>query len=65
MSGGVIPKLRERLKLNTPVEAPPAEPQTTAARESQVGASVEGVAGMLTRLANCCNPLPGDELRGV
>src|SRR5581483_8931054 len=62
----VLPKLRERLKLNTPVETPlPAEPQTTtAARESQVGASVEGMEGMLTRLANCCNPLPGDELRG-
>jgi GTP diphosphokinase / guanosine-3',5'-bis(diphosphate) 3'-diphosphatase len=62
----VLPKLRERLNLNVPpVEAPPAEPQVPAsARESQVGASVEGMAGMLTRLANCCNPLPGDELRG-
>lgn len=61
----VIPKLRERLKLTMPVEAPPAETQTPlSTRESQVGASVEGVVGMLTRLANCCNPLPGDELRG-
>ncbi|HEV8191918.1 MAG TPA: HD domain-containing protein [Ktedonobacterales bacterium] len=61
----VIPKLRERLNLNVPAEVPPAEPQIPAsARESQVGASVEGMAGMLTRLANCCNPLPGDELRG-
>jgi guanosine-3',5'-bis(diphosphate) 3'-pyrophosphohydrolase len=61
----VLPKLRERLKLNVPAETAPAElPTSTSTRESQVGASVEGMAGMLTRLANCCNPLPGDELRG-
>ena len=26
--------------------------------------SVEGMAGILTQIANCCHPLPGDALRG-
>ena len=62
----VVTKARERLKLATPAEeTAPQEPlPLIPSREGQVGVSVEGLAGILTQLASCCNPLPGDELRG-
>ncbi len=31
---------------------------------AEIGVSVEGMEGMLTRLATCCSPLPGDDLYG-
>lgn len=60
-------RLRERFK-----PAPPVEPEQTEvapapvapARDTQVGANVAGVTGILTQLANCCDPLPGDEVVG-
>ncbi|HEU5347840.1 MAG TPA: HD domain-containing protein, partial [Ktedonobacterales bacterium] len=58
----VLAKLRERLK--PPEEAKPETPQTQITREPEVGVSVEGMGGMLTRLATCCSPLPGDDLYG-
>ena len=59
----VMTKLRERLR---PAPAPVAEaPEVSApTRSTEIGASVAGVSGMLTRLANCCDPLPGDALMG-
>src|SRR5579885_707728 len=59
----VIAKVRERFFPPAAVEAEIGE-ATTPAREQQVGASVGGLSGMLTRLATCCNPLPTDELMG-
>jgi GTP pyrophosphokinase len=60
----VVTKLREHLM---PAPATP-EPETLETplpqRESTVHISVAGVAGMLTRLASCCSPLPGDALQG-
>ncbi len=58
----VLAKLRERLK--PPEETKPELPQTQPARETEIGVSVEGMEGMLTRLATCCSPLPGDDLYG-
>jgi GTP pyrophosphokinase len=61
----VMARLREHLL--PPVAEPQAEetiPTTAPAREAQAGANVAGVSGMLTQLANCCDPLPGDALRG-
>jgi len=63
--GTVLAKLRERLQ-------PPAPPATddeapviaSPTREAQTSVSVEGMAGLLTQIASCCNPLPGDPLRG-
>ncbi|HEX6540665.1 MAG TPA: HD domain-containing protein [Ktedonobacterales bacterium] len=58
----VLAKLRERLR---PVEEEKPElPQTVPSREQEVGVSVQGMGGMLTRLATCCSPLPGDDLYG-
>ncbi len=62
----LLPKLRERLHVPPPAEPAAPEPPAVVApaRESLTGADVEGMSGMLTNLAHCCNPLPGDELRG-
>ncbi|HEY8325388.1 MAG TPA: TGS domain-containing protein, partial [Ktedonobacterales bacterium] len=62
----VINKVRERLKMH----APPAEPEpemppvVAPSKEAQVDISVEGMAGILTQIASCCHPLPGDTLGG-
>jgi GTP diphosphokinase / guanosine-3',5'-bis(diphosphate) 3'-diphosphatase len=58
----VLVKLRERL--HPPEEAKPELPQTLPTREPEVGVSVQGMGGMLTHLATCCSPLPGDDLYG-
>jgi guanosine-3',5'-bis(diphosphate) 3'-pyrophosphohydrolase len=34
------------------------------AKETDAKLEVAGVSGLLTKLANCCNPLPGDEIVG-
>jgi GTP pyrophosphokinase len=61
----VINKTRERLKLLAPVEPEPElAPITPPSREAQIDISVEGMAGILTQIASCCHPLPGDDLRG-
>ncbi|HST89781.1 MAG TPA: HD domain-containing protein [Ktedonobacterales bacterium] len=66
-ANAVAARLREHLQ----PPAPAAEPEvaetavtTTPAREERIGASVGGLEGMLTQLASCCNPLPGDALMG-
>ncbi len=62
----VMQKVRELRRMPSPGEAQDAEPQITLApsRDEQSGASVAGLEGMLTHLASCCNPLPGDDLCG-
>ena len=61
----VMAKLRERLLPAQSAEAE-VEPEAliTPAREKQATASVAGLPGMLTRIASCCDPLPGDALMG-
>lgn len=61
----VVVKARERLKLPAPAEEAPAEAMPVApTREGQIEVSVQGMSGILTELANCCNPLPGDAVEG-
>ncbi|HEX6818447.1 MAG TPA: TGS domain-containing protein, partial [Ktedonobacterales bacterium] len=59
----VLAKLRERLR-PPEEEKPELIPPSQPLREPEVGVSVEGMGGMMTRLATCCSPLPGDELYG-
>jgi GTP diphosphokinase / guanosine-3',5'-bis(diphosphate) 3'-diphosphatase len=60
----VVNKARERLKLLAPVEPEPELAPLTPSREAQIDISVEGMAGILTQIASCCHPLPGDALGG-
>jgi guanosine-3',5'-bis(diphosphate) 3'-pyrophosphohydrolase len=61
----VMAKLRERLlPPPEPGQTPAVTAEAVPAREQAVDANVGGMAGMLTRLAACCDPLPGDELKG-
>jgi GTP diphosphokinase / guanosine-3',5'-bis(diphosphate) 3'-diphosphatase len=67
----VIAKLRERI----PERFPPspdardgAEPASESTRPTEPavprGVDVAGVAGLYTRLASCCSPVPGDAVAG-
>jgi guanosine-3',5'-bis(diphosphate) 3'-pyrophosphohydrolase len=54
-------------KLSSELAAPPAPPPLVApaAPDSPVrGLRVKGVSDLLTRLARCCNPVPGDAVVG-
>jgi GTP pyrophosphokinase len=50
----------KELKEDTEPLTPPAIPKQAPAAQLQVA----GVSGLLTSLANCCCPLPGDEIVG-
>jgi len=39
-------------------------PISTTPKQKSARLEVAGVSGLLTNLANCCNPLPGDEIVG-
>jgi GTP pyrophosphokinase len=39
-------------------------PTTVHAKQTDAQLEVAGISGLLTRLANCCNPLPGDAIVG-
>jgi len=46
-------------------EAPPVLPQRAPERRaSPEGISIQGIGNLLTRMAKCCNPLPGDAIVG-
>jgi GTP pyrophosphokinase len=63
--GTLLPRLRDRLRIPAPPEPAADEPPPVVPeRETQPEADVEGMSGMLTNLAHCCDPLPGDELMG-
>jgi GTP diphosphokinase / guanosine-3',5'-bis(diphosphate) 3'-diphosphatase len=43
---------------------PPPIPAITPAQQTPRGIKVRGVGDLLTRLARCCNPVPGDVITG-
>ena len=62
-----VPQVINRLKLTEEVEEADVEPlpaDEPAARDVQPLVRVLGVGNLLTRVASCCNPLPGDEIVG-
>ncbi len=53
------------LKLSSGLEPSDEMVKTVSpTKVSPIGVKVMGVGGLLTRLANCCHPLPGDEIIG-
>jgi GTP pyrophosphokinase len=51
-------------KLNLDLGAPEGEGHVVQRKLSPVSINVRGAGDLLTRLANCCHPLPGDEIIG-
>jgi GTP pyrophosphokinase len=48
-----------------PAAQPPARPRSPSRESGKPGAlTVEGVGNLMTTLARCCRPLPGDEVAG-
>ncbi len=64
----VTAKAHERLRPPAPAEPAESEATLTPTPSREAAAPTEmniaGMEGMLTRLASCCNPLPGDKLMG-
>ena len=58
-------ELREGKESKETKEEEEALPTATAPKQGKTARlEVAGVSGLLTSLANCCNPLPGDEIVG-
>ncbi|MEP6898606.1 MAG: bifunctional (p)ppGpp synthetase/guanosine-3',5'-bis(diphosphate) 3'-pyrophosphohydrolase [Rhodanobacter sp.] len=58
---------RVLLEAAQPVESMPPAPAPAVARPTTIGQgalSIEGIGNLLTTLARCCQPLPGDSVRG-
>ncbi len=67
-TGQVVNKVLQRLKTEEVAEEPavtlkPAKARSTVAGES-LGIVVKGVEDVLVRVAKCCTPVPGDDIRG-
>ncbi|MEO8779976.1 MAG: bifunctional (p)ppGpp synthetase/guanosine-3',5'-bis(diphosphate) 3'-pyrophosphohydrolase [Rhodanobacter sp.] len=58
--GQISRVLQEAAQPPAPPAPPPARPTTLG----QDALSIEGVGNLLTTLARCCQPLPGDAVRG-
>ncbi len=43
---------------------PPVTPRAPAAPAKPSGVTIQGIGNLLTRMAKCCNPLPGDSIVG-
>jgi GTP pyrophosphokinase len=61
----VQPKEEEQANgARTPALAPLPLPDSEGGTDSETGVRVVGSSGILTRLARCCSPMPGDDIVG-
>ena len=60
--GQIARVLQEAAQPPAPVPAPPPSARSPSIEQSAL--SIEGIGNLLTTLARCCQPLPGDPVRG-
>jgi guanosine-3',5'-bis(diphosphate) 3'-pyrophosphohydrolase len=67
-TGQVVNKVLQRLKIDDVPEEPVVQAKPAARKRivsgDSLGVVVPGVDDVLVRLAKCCTPVPGDEIRG-
>ena len=68
-ASNIVDKIRpkeEKKKETTPQEELDElkKKQVTTQKSANKGVVVKGMEGLLVRIAKCCNPVPGDEIRG-
>jgi GTP pyrophosphokinase len=67
-TGHVVNKVLQRLKIDDVPEEPVVQTKPAARKRivsgDSLGVVVPGVDDVLVRLAKCCTPVPGDEIRG-
>ena len=61
--GQISRALHEHLQPPEPIQ-PPKKPQAVPKRTGKSDMTVEGVGNLLTQLARCCQPVPGDPITG-
>jgi GTP diphosphokinase / guanosine-3',5'-bis(diphosphate) 3'-diphosphatase len=67
VAGRLVEQLRPKEEEERPRERSPALaplPLPESGTDEQTGVRVVGSSGILTRLARCCTPMPGDEIVG-
>ncbi len=67
VAGRIVEHVRPKEKEEQPREQSPALaplPLPEGGTDEQTGVRVVGSSGILTRLARCCTPMPGDEIVG-
>ncbi|CAN5695140.1 GTP pyrophosphokinase [soil metagenome] len=67
VAGRIVEHVRPKEKEEQPREQSPALaplPLPESGTDEQTGVRVVGSSGILTRLARCCTPMPGDEIVG-
>jgi GTP diphosphokinase / guanosine-3',5'-bis(diphosphate) 3'-diphosphatase len=67
VAGRMVEQVRPKEEEEKPKEQSPALaplPLPEGATDGQTGVRVVGSSGILTRLARCCTPMPGDEIVG-
>lgn len=61
----VLSRLKSDMQAYAPVVIPTAVESKSGKSKSNSGILVDGVDGLLINVATCCNPIPGEEIRGV
>src|ERR671912_235064 len=67
VAGRIVEHVRPKTEEKQPVEQSPALaplPLPEGGPDEQTGVRVVGSSGILTRLARCCTPMPGEEIVG-